>query len=99
MNETLRAATPHAHATEMTRNGVACYSVMRVSAVVGGWAEAVYARVMSGGDQGRCGHRDERDAPGSKCALIHHIISAQRRRVLQRHMRVARCGGRMGGGG
>ena len=43
MNETLRAATPHAHATEMTRNGVACYSVMRVSAVVGGLAEAVYA--------------------------------------------------------
>ena len=35
--ETIWVATPRSHATELTRNGVACYSVMRVSAVW--WAE------------------------------------------------------------
>ena len=34
--ETLRVATPHSHATELTRNGVACYSVMRVCPLSGG---------------------------------------------------------------
>ena len=38
MNETLRVATPRSHATELTHNSVACYSVMRLSAVW--WAEA-----------------------------------------------------------
>ena len=61
--------------------------------------DATYAWAVTRSRRRRCGNRDERDAPGSNSAFTRHGIDAQRRRVLQRHMRVARCGGWMGGGG
>ena len=74
--------------SRVERNGVDGDTAVRK---VGGWAGATYAWAVTRSRRRRCGNRDERDAPGSNSAFTRHGIDAQRRRVLQRHMRVARA--------